>query len=48
MKKGSREMLESLAYSANLLNNPENLVTIFPQGELYSNHETYIHVEKGD
>jgi len=47
MKKGSREMLESLTYSAGLLNNPENLVTIFPQGALYSNHETYIHVENG-
>jgi 1-acyl-sn-glycerol-3-phosphate acyltransferase len=47
MKKGSREMLESLAYSANLLNNPENLVTIFPQGELCSNHITHIHIEKG-
>ncbi|NOW96723.1 lysophospholipid acyltransferase family protein [Mucilaginibacter sp. SG564] len=47
MKKSSREMLESLTYSAGLLNNPENLVTIFPQGALYSNHETYIHVENG-
>jgi 1-acyl-sn-glycerol-3-phosphate acyltransferase len=47
MKKGSREMLESLTYSANLLNNPENLVTIFPQGELCSNHITHIHIEKG-
>lgn len=47
MKKGSREMLESLTYSANLLNNPENLVTIFPQGELCSNHIKHIHIEKG-
>lgn len=47
MKKGSRDMLESLTYSAGLLNDPRNLVTIFPQGELCSNHITYIHVEKG-
>ena len=47
MKKGSREMLESLTYSAGLLSNPENLVTIFPQGELCSNHITYIHIENG-
>jgi hypothetical protein len=47
MKKGSRDMLESLTYSAGLLNDPENLVTIFPQGKLCSNHITYIHVEKG-
>jgi 1-acyl-sn-glycerol-3-phosphate acyltransferase len=47
MKKGSRDMLESLAYSAELLNDPRNLVTIFPQGELCSNHIDHIHVEKG-
>ncbi|MDB4927374.1 MAG: hypothetical protein JWR23_3430 [Mucilaginibacter sp.] len=47
LKKGSREMITSLAYAAHLLENPENLVVIFPQGELYSNHTTTVHVEKG-
>ncbi len=47
LKKGSREMLESLTYSAGLLSNPQNLVTIFPQGELCSNHITHIYIEKG-
>lgn len=47
IKKGSREMLASLTYSAGILDNPESLIVIFPQGELYSNHETHIHVEKG-
>ncbi|MFC0515436.1 lysophospholipid acyltransferase family protein [Mucilaginibacter angelicae] len=47
IQKGSRAMLESLAYSAGILDQPDNLIVIFPQGELYSNHETHIHVEKG-
>jgi 1-acyl-sn-glycerol-3-phosphate acyltransferase len=47
MKKNSRDMVESLAYTARLLSNPENLVLVFPQGELSSNHITHIHVEKG-
>lgn len=47
IKKGSREMLASLTYSAKILDNPENLIVIFPQGNLCSNHETNIHVEKG-
>lgn len=47
IKKGSRELLESLTYSARLLDDARNMIVIFPQGELYSNHETHIHVEKG-
>jgi 1-acyl-sn-glycerol-3-phosphate acyltransferase len=47
IQKGSRAMLESLTYSAGILDKPDNLIVIFPQGELYSNHETHIHVEKG-
>jgi 1-acyl-sn-glycerol-3-phosphate acyltransferase len=47
MKKCSRDMVESLAYTAKLLSEPENLVVVFPQGELCSNHITEIHVEKG-
>lgn len=47
IKKGSREMIASLQYSAKLLDDPRNMIVIFPQGELFSNHETNIHVEKG-
>ncbi len=47
LKKGSRETIETLAYTAKLLDDPENLVVVFPQGELCSNHITYVHIEKG-
>ncbi|MBD1394323.1 lysophospholipid acyltransferase family protein [Mucilaginibacter glaciei] len=47
INRSSREMVKSLQYAAGLLNNPENLVVVFPQGELISNHTTEIKVEKG-
>jgi 1-acyl-sn-glycerol-3-phosphate acyltransferase len=47
IEKESREVVTSLNYAANLLNNPENLVVVFPQGELISNHSTEIAVGKG-
>ena len=47
IQKGSRAILDSLSYSAGILNDPDNLIVIFPQGELYSNHETHIRVETG-
>src|SRR5438128_1975010 len=37
VNKNSRDMLQSLDYAAELLNDPQNLVLIFPQGKLYSN-----------
>jgi 1-acyl-sn-glycerol-3-phosphate acyltransferase len=45
--KNSRSMLQSLNYSAELLNDPNNLVLIFPQARLYSNFVNDIHFEKG-
>jgi len=47
INKNSRKMLESLDYAAELLNDPQNLVLIFPQGKLYSNFVTNVHFEKG-
>lgn len=47
IEKGSREMIRSLQYAAGLLDDPENLVVVFPQGELISNHATEIGIEKG-
>lgn len=47
INRTSREMIKSLQYAANLLNNKENLVVVFPQGQLISNHTTEIMVEKG-
>jgi 1-acyl-sn-glycerol-3-phosphate acyltransferase len=45
--KKSREILASLDYAADLLDNPDNLVLIFPQGKLYSNFTDDVVFEKG-
>jgi 1-acyl-sn-glycerol-3-phosphate acyltransferase len=47
IERGNREMLKSLWYAADLLNDADNLVVVFPQGELISNHTPYVGVEKG-
>lgn len=47
VNKNSRDMLQSLDYAAELLNDPQNLVLIFPQGKLYSNFVNDVHFEKG-
>lgn len=43
----SKEMITSLNYASTLLNDPANLVTIFPQGALISNHTDSITVQPG-
>ena len=45
--KNSREIIESLNYAANLLNDPQNMLVIFPQGKLYSNFVDSVKFEKG-
>lgn len=47
INRKSRDMLQSLDYAAELLNDPKNLVLIFPQGKLHSNFVQDIHFEKG-
>ncbi len=47
ISRTSRDMFKSMQYAALQLNNPENLVNVFPQGSLESNHSTEIKVEKG-
>jgi 1-acyl-sn-glycerol-3-phosphate acyltransferase len=47
IEKGSRETIKSLWYAADLLNDPQNLVVVFPQGELISNHATEVTIERG-
>ncbi|RZJ40977.1 MAG: glycerol acyltransferase, partial [Chryseobacterium sp.] len=42
-----KDVLETLAYAGKLLDDPQNLVLIFPQGKLHSNHEKNIKFEKG-
>jgi 1-acyl-sn-glycerol-3-phosphate acyltransferase len=47
VSKNTKDVLLSLNYAANLLDDPDNLVLIFPQGQLYPNFTTYINFEKG-
>lgn len=47
VRKKSRDIIESLDYAAELLNDPQNLVLIFPQGKLYSNFVNEVNFEKG-
>lgn len=47
VKKNSRSIIQTLEYAGRLLDNPENLVLIFPQGKLYSGHTDEIQFEKG-
>lgn len=47
INRQGRKIFESLNYTASLLENPENLVIIFPQGKIESMHAPYIRFEKG-
>ena len=47
IKKNSRDVITSLNFAASLLNDPQNMVLIYPQGKLYSNFSDHINFEKG-
>lgn len=47
VNKKSRTLVESLNYAASLLAYPQNMVTIFPQGEVFSSHLNQIKFEAG-
>lgn len=47
IKKKSKEILESIDYTNELLSNPHNMVLIFPQGRLQSLYTDEIILEKG-
>ncbi|SEO33600.1 1-acyl-sn-glycerol-3-phosphate acyltransferase [Mucilaginibacter sp. OK283] len=47
INKKSRDIIESLDYAARLLDDPQNLVLIFPQGKLFSNYVEDVHFDKG-
>ncbi|MGI4751747.1 MAG: 1-acyl-sn-glycerol-3-phosphate acyltransferase [Janthinobacterium lividum] len=47
INRTSRDMLNSMQYAANQLDNFENAVVIFPQGSLQSNHCSEIKLERG-
>lgn len=47
IQKSSRSIIESLEYAGKLLQNPKNLVLMFPQGKLFSMYSEEIRFEKG-
>ncbi|MBC8053957.1 MAG: lysophospholipid acyltransferase family protein [Sphingobacteriaceae bacterium] len=47
VRKNTKDVIKSLEHAGELLNEPGNLVLIFPQGQLYSVHVTEIVFEKG-
>ena len=47
VSKGSKSIIETLKYAGGLLNDPENLLLIFPQGKLFSNFVDDVVFEKG-
>ena len=47
IKKGSRSIIESIQYTAELLADNRNIVLIFPQGEIQSLYKPTIQFEKG-
>lgn len=47
VRKNSRDMIESLNYTAELLNNPKNLVAIYPSGKLLSQHQQNFKFQRG-
>lgn len=47
VSKNSRDILQSLDYAAQLLDEPGNLVLMFPQGKLYSNFVEKVNFEQG-
>ena len=47
VKKHSKEALQSLQYTVELLKDPGNMVALFPQGQFESKYQYPLHFEKG-
>jgi hypothetical protein len=47
IKKQSHQMMESIRYTREILSDPDNLVTIFPQGSIHSMFDFPVSFEKG-
>lgn len=47
IRKGSRSAINSLNYAAEILNNPDNMLLMFPQGSIQSHHQQHFTFEKG-
>jgi 1-acyl-sn-glycerol-3-phosphate acyltransferase len=47
IKKNNRDFLNSLNYTSEILNNPKNLVTIYPTGAMLTQHHQILGFQKG-
>jgi len=47
IRKNSPSVIETIQYTRELLRNPDNLVTLFPQGEIRSMFDFPVRFEKG-
>ncbi len=47
IKKKSKDIIESIDYTIQLLKDPQNIVLMFPQGEIKSVYNNIIHFENG-
>ena len=47
VRKSSRDLIESLTYASELLNDPQNVVTIYPSGEITSHHQQNFKFQQG-
>ena len=47
VNKNSRSIIETIRYTVDLLSNKNNMVLVFPQGEIQSQHKNTIRFEKG-
>jgi 1-acyl-sn-glycerol-3-phosphate acyltransferase len=47
IKRGSRSVIETIEYTAELLSDKRNMVLLFPQGEIMSMHAASMRFEKG-
>lgn len=47
VRKKSKTILESINYSVELLQKPDHLVLMFPQGQIHSMYQTSVNFEKG-
>lgn len=47
IQKGRREILDTLRYTADILSEPGNLLVMFPQGAIQSQHTPYLSFQKG-
>jgi hypothetical protein len=46
-EKSKKDVVETLVFAGKLLDDPKNLVLIFPQGKAYTSHVSSVNFEKG-